>query len=291
MGVAKIGLTGGEPMLREDIVELVSSIDKRSVSILETTGFNLTQKKAKELKGAGLFAAAIGLDHYKEDICDQKKGFDGAFKTSVKAIKNSRSAGIYTMMQTAVTKEMVSNNELKGMADLAKKLKAHEIRFLHIYPAGRLLNTAHNLDPVSPLPDNKDTEKIIEFQRKINNKRGYPKVSSLASSESESKFGCGAGAQHSYIDAVGNLYPCDFVPLSFGNIRDVPVRELWQEMHNLMGPSKRRCFLEDNIEKIRELANGTFPLSRSLSDEICRSNKPGDLPDFYKTLSGVQTTK
>ena len=311
MGVARIGLTGGEPLLRDDIVEIVSSIDKRSVSILHTTGFNLSLKKAKELKNAGLFAMGIGLDHYNENICDQKKGVGGAFKTSVKAIKNSKKAGIYTILQVAVTKEMILNNELMGMVDLARKLGVHEIRFLDLFPAGRLLNAGRLPDTGrllnaerlpnagrlpnggyggADLPDEKDIKKIVEIQKGINAIKGYPGVSSLAYAESEHKFGCGAGSYHSYIDACGNLYPCDFVPLSFGNIQDKPIKELWAKMHNLMGAPGRRCFLRENSERIMELGRGVYPLNRELSEEICRSHRSSELPDFYKILGGFKST-
>ena len=50
--------------------------------------------------------------------------------------------------------------------------------------------------------------------------------------ESEGRFGCGAGNQHSYISASGELYPCDFVPMNFGNVKEESIKGLWIEMKN-----------------------------------------------------------
>lgn len=64
MGVSLIGFTGGEPLLRDDIIDIVSGVDDRSITILLTTGYGLSEEKAKALKKAGLFATLISLDSF-----------------------------------------------------------------------------------------------------------------------------------------------------------------------------------------------------------------------------------
>ena len=50
MGSSVIGLTGGEPLLREDLEDIIASIDKRSMPVMFTTGYKLTRKRVKSLK-------------------------------------------------------------------------------------------------------------------------------------------------------------------------------------------------------------------------------------------------
>ncbi len=74
-----IGITGGEPMAREDIFDIVRSIDNRSTSILFTSGFNLSYEKAKKLKDSGLFGIGISLDSYEKDVHNKNRNNENAF--------------------------------------------------------------------------------------------------------------------------------------------------------------------------------------------------------------------
>ena len=71
MGNGLIGITGGEPLLRDDLVELIEGIGPRSSVMLFTTGHKLTQEKAHELKKAGLFSMVISLDHHTAEEHDK----------------------------------------------------------------------------------------------------------------------------------------------------------------------------------------------------------------------------
>ena len=78
MGTAIIGLTGGEPLARADLAELIASIDDRSVSCLFTSGAGMTPDRARELKRAGLFAVGVSLDSADPAAMDARRGTDGA---------------------------------------------------------------------------------------------------------------------------------------------------------------------------------------------------------------------
>ena len=56
------------------------------------------------------------------------------------------------------------------------------------------------------------------------------------------KFGCNAGIRHCYITAAGDFTPCDFIPLSFGNILKEDMRVIWRRMNDAVGVPKRNCF-------------------------------------------------
>lgn len=283
MGVAIIGLTGGEPLLRKDIEKIVSSIDDRSISILFTTGQTLTLEKAKKLKKAGLFMAGISLDHYEKDYVDKKRGYKGAFETALNAVKNCKKAGLYTMIQIVVRKDLFDNNceKIWKMLDFAKRIGVHEIRLLEPICTGRLIHAAGSI-----LLTDKEREKLREIHKKANWSGRYPKVSTFAQIESKEMFGCGAGSQHSYIDAQGNLYPCDFVPLSFGNIKEESIKRLWAEMNKTLGKPCVKCFMLQNVGKIRKIYKGKLPLNKKETKKICKSCYSKELPDFYKVLAG-----
>jgi MoaA/NifB/PqqE/SkfB family radical SAM enzyme len=107
-GVAMIGFTGGEPLLRRDLEEIVAAVDDRSASLIFTTGDTLTRERAGRLKEAGLFAMAVSLDHWEEAEHNKRRGRDDAYQTAIAAIELSLEHGFYTMIQLVCTREMVS---------------------------------------------------------------------------------------------------------------------------------------------------------------------------------------
>jgi len=72
MGVGIIGLAGGEPLLRNDLEEIVENIDDRSVSYVYSTGYGLTSQRARDLKSAGLYGIIIDFQSMNEGEHDEK---------------------------------------------------------------------------------------------------------------------------------------------------------------------------------------------------------------------------
>lgn len=281
MGTPIIGLTGGEPMVREDIFDIVGSIDDRSVSTLFTSGCNLTLEKAKELKRRGLFSIGISLDSYDREKHNKNRNSEKAFDFAIKALQNSREAGIYTMAQTVILKEELDEENLFKLFRLAKENGAHEVKILEPVFSGKLL-TEKDLSNV--LYNAEDRKKLIEIQHKANRDKDLPKITTFAYTESEEKYGCGAGTQHSYISTSGHLYPCDFVPMDFGCLCEKGIKELWKEMNSVIGIPKIGCFAQRVNKEVFEKAEGKLPLCKEQSINICSQNKSDKFPEYYRNM-------
>jgi len=280
MGTAIIGLTGGEPLLRKDLCELFASLDDRSVSILFTSGFGLTLEKARELKAAGLFAVGVSLDSADAAEMNALRGREGAFENAARAVKHYRAAGLYTMTQTVAGRDSVRSGKLFDIVKLSGELGAHEVRVLENMPSGRL---AH-ITPDRILTDAERAE-LRQFHADMNRRKNFPKVAVFAHTEDASRFGCGAGTQHSYIDASGNLYPCDFVPLAFGNVRDRPVSELWKEMHRAIGKPRQTCMVMELYAKKLLSEKTEFPVpKKDAEDIVAKLDVMEKMPGFYQRL-------
>ena len=275
-GVAMIGFTGGEPLLRSDLEEIVAAVDDRSASLIFTTGDTLTRERAGRLKEAGLFAMAVSLDHWEEAEHNKRRGRDDAYQTAIAAIELSLEHGFYTMIQLVCTREMVSEEAFSNYRELAARLGVHEVRVLEPMPAGKLLAD-------SGCACLQDDER--EFLRKIhiesNADPDVPKVCSFAQVEDESMYGCGAGFQHMYIDAEGNVCPCDFVPISFGNVFEEDMSLIRHRMLAWLGKPRRKCFLFQHAEELRGAFEGKLPISWK---DLKFDGRSTDLPDYYKSM-------
>lgn len=80
MGSYLITFDGGEPMLRRDLPDLVSSVDHRAVAASFTSGYHLTADMARQLKDAGLYAVRISIDSPIEEKHDHFRGGEEPFK-------------------------------------------------------------------------------------------------------------------------------------------------------------------------------------------------------------------
>lgn len=258
LGIGIIGFTGGEPLLREDLEEVVASMDDGSMRLLFTNGFGLTKERASALKAAGLFGVGISIDSIHEKIHDEKRGYAGAYKIALEAIKQAKAAGLYTMAQVVCTKNMLLMEEIHQIARMLKTLGIHELRILEPIPCGMLAkDEEHKLTK-------REKEQLIDLHRLFNHYSAYPKTSVFPYIESEDQFGCGAGIQHSYIDDRGNFRPCDFIYKDFGNVLDEPIADIWQRMHQSAGKPKCGCLAKQ----------------RTVIDDSPK------LPKYYRLLKG-----
>lgn len=268
--------------MREDLVDIISLVDKRSFSILYTSGQGLTLEKAQALKEAGLFMLAVSLDHHDEATCDRLRGRQGAFRTALEAVKFSRQAGLFTMIQSTVTKDMIINGDVGKLIKLAEEVKAHTIRILDVMPTGKVLEMDESKRITA-----KEREALIQIQKDHMWSWSNLKVEVLAYTESPALLGCWAGNLNVYVDSAGNVCPCDFVPLSFGNIKTRPFMEIWREMCEATGSPRQGCIIQEHYKEISKYSNGRLPLGREASLKVCMGCKDGGgLPGMFETGLG-----
>jgi len=270
-----IGFTGGEPLLRDDLEDILASADERSVLALATSGLGLTAERAKRLKEAGLFYMLVSLDHPRPQVHDSHRRFDGAYAAAVQAMRYARAANIYTILQAAITKEFVAEKAIQPLAELGKDIGIQEIRCRGIVPAGRLAKINR-----AALLTEQDANTFVQIAEQINRQPDYPKISLFEEFERPSRGGCNAGSSLVYVDSRGNVCPCDFVPLSFGNLCEESFEDVWSRMRASLGMPQKDCLARYVADHVAE-QYGKLPLPPKVSREICRRYRTPELPGMY----------
>ncbi|HAH61990.1 MAG TPA: radical SAM protein, partial [Treponema sp.] len=139
LGASMIGFTGGEPLMRSDIAEIVSLVGKKSMSLMFSTGFGLTRGKVRELKDAGLGIPVVSLDHYNAEIHDKRRGREGMHATAIKAIEMYQAEGMYVAVSFVPDHELISNSEeLYKTLDFFKSLGVNDMRLTSPILSGHL---------------------------------------------------------------------------------------------------------------------------------------------------------
>ena len=282
MGTSIIGLTGGEPLTQPYLPELVRAAKQGGAEVeLFTCGIGLTREMGQSLREAGLWAMGVSLDHTTPEIVNQKRRTQVAFDAAMSALNMARDLGFYTFINAVADRQMVLDGEYQKLHDLARRLKIQELRLIEPMPCGRLTDEGHDA-----LLRPEEVETLRRFHRDINRRGRRPKVCAFNEVESPELFGCSAGFQHLYIDPGGSVCPCDFTPLSFGNVQEEPLAEIWQRMNRAMGQPRCDCFIQAHAARIREHAEGkTFPLPPETSLRILSELSEERLPAYYQNVT------
>ena len=282
LGASVIGLTGGEPLLRDDLEDIIASIDKRSMPLLFTTGYRLTRERVKDLKRAGLEIPVVSLDHYKAEVHDKGRCKEGIFEYALNAIRLFQDEGFYVAVSFVPDKPLVSDRrEILKVIDFFKDIGINDLRLTSPILSGKL--TTKPEERLSP----ENVKTIFEIQKKCTQTKGYPGVFAYDFFESEKYYGCGAGFNYMFIDSQGNVCPCDFTMLSFGNIFERSLQEIWQETSRhfcIPGPA---CYANISNDVIFSKKKAEWPLKKQATLEIleeCPSYDEKRLPEFYKRM-------
>jgi MoaA/NifB/PqqE/SkfB family radical SAM enzyme len=233
-GASVIILTGGEPMKEFDkLLSILKNSDKNLSDFhLHTSGFGVTYERAKELKNAGLTAAAVGLDHYIQSKNDIIRG-EGSYKCAVNALEYFNKAGILTYVNLCATNTLLCNEDIWKYYDLMKRLNVSIIQLLEPRPYGGYFNAE-----LAEILSKSKKEILLNFTKKGNSQkkfRDYPLIYYVAHIEGKEQMGCMMGGlSHFYVDSQGNFNPCVFLPVSFGNINTENFDTIYSKMRKFI---------------------------------------------------------
>lgn len=253
-GTSVIVLSGGEPMLRsEGVLSLLRSADHdHSEFHLHTTGQGVTDDIAAAFRRAGLSAVGIGLDDDDPGRHDEMRGRRGAFEDAIRALGSFRRAGVFLYLNTCLSSPFIRSGGLPRLAEKAAEWGVGIIRLLEPRPCG----LAGERDVPMVLSD-ADRESAATFYEIANKNPGFPAfplISYEAYIEHPDRLGCRMGGlSHLSISGRGDVQPCVFLPVSFGNIAEENISAILLRMRAAVPrPLRRACPAETLAPLLRE---------------------------------------
>lgn len=276
-GVFWLGLTGGEPLLNKDLVRIVESAGDDCAVKLFTTGSTLTPALASALKEAGLFSASVSLDHWREEEHDAARGVQGAYREAIRAVDIfRRTDGLHVSVSAVLSKAMIVREEVEEYLSFLTDLGVHEAWLSEAKPS---VQAFWKRDLVITEEERK---KLVALQDRTN-RQGRITVNYLGHFEGREHFGCNAGHKMVYVDAFGEVSPCVFIPLTFGNVRERPVGEILSAMRRCF-PSEESCFINRNYPLLQKYSRGRIPLGPEESEKLLADVQFGPLAEFFKVF-------
>ena len=237
-------LTGGEPLLRDDVFDLAeygTGLGLRMV--LATNGTFLTPDIIKKMKDSGIKRVSISLDGASASRHDNFRMVPGAFNAALKGIKYLNEAGFEFQINTTVTRHNVF--EIEDILNMVVRLGAVAHHIFLLVPTGRAR------EMVDQEIDALEYEKLLRWFYHMRDKVPLhlkatcaPHYYRILRQEAHIKGekitfetygldavtrGCLAGTAFCFISNQGIIQPCGYLELNCGNLKESPFDAVWKD--------------------------------------------------------------
>ena len=251
-----MAFTGGEPLLRKDLFELLAYSKALGFSnTLATNAMLIDDSIAKRLRQYGVVIAAVSLDGFDAKTHDFVRNHPGAFDKAIEGIKALGRVGI--LLHINITAMEYNVSEVEKLMGLISELDTGILLMYQLVPVGRgrgIKQAALDLKANEKLirfivRAQKDAEAIIEpvagpqYWALLLNQKGIDSGSLLRFGE-KVFHGCAAGRGFIYIKPDGQVWPCPFIEINCGNVREQSFTAIWEKSQVLTDLRNRENLLK-----------------------------------------------
>ena len=243
-------LTGGEPLLRRDILEIVRRAAERELwVVIGTNGVRITENLSMRLAEAGARGLSLSLDALDPDRHDGFRKVRGAWRNTVEGAQILHKTGLPFIVQTTAGSHNLG--ELDAIADFAHdRLGARVWNLYFLVPTGR----GQFVSDITPAQYDEVLASLYRIQTKykgrmlVNAKCAPHYIKTvLENGDAESRIrvysggagGCPAGTHYMGIRPNGDVTPCPYLPVFAGSLRSASLAELWNSSELFTGIRQR----------------------------------------------------
>ena len=235
-GIARAGFkvmifSGGEPLMREDIFDLVSyARDSGLAPVFGTNATLITPDIAKKLKVAGARAMGISLDSLDPAEHDAFRGVEGAYAATMAGIEACKAAGLPFQIHTTVMDW--NRPQITAITRFAEKIGARGHYIFFLVPVGRGL--AASIDAINVmenetlLQDIMRTSAEVSIEVKPTCAPQFTRVAKQLDIATRFNRGCLAGLTYCVVGSEGIVRPCAYMTCEAGDVRQTPFDEIWE---------------------------------------------------------------
>lgn len=245
LGHPIIILTGGEPLLRDDVFQLARKATGFGLrAVLATNGTMIDETIARKIVASGIKRVSISLDGPDAASHDNFRGVSGAFDLALKGIEELKRAGMEFQINTTITKR--NCHLIEAMAWFTLNSGAKALHIFLLVPTGRGKDLAK--EAISAVEYEKVLHEFYDLSQRIplemkatcaphyyrivsqkEKGKGAGKALSHGRKQGLSAMtrGCLGGTGFCFISSKGDVCPCGYLPIVAGNIREKSFKEIW----------------------------------------------------------------
>jgi 12,18-didecarboxysiroheme deacetylase len=309
-GCPVILFSGGEPLMRKDLPELVGYARSKGIrAVISTNGTLITEEMAKKLKDIGLSYVGISLDGMKETN-DMFRGQEGSFEKALQGLHNCQKEGIKVGLRFTINRHNV--HDIPAIFDLMEKENIPRICFYHLVYSGRGSEMVN--EDLSLEESRKTVDLLMDKTRELHAKgmkaevltvdnhcdgpyiymrllKEDPERAAEVLDLLKMNRGNSTGIGFGCISWDGAVHPDQFWRhYSFGNIRDRKFSEIWRDTSDglMAGLKDRKPLIMENGDRCAnckwfDVCNGNFRVRA----EAIYGNTWADDPACYLTKEEI----
>jgi MoaA/NifB/PqqE/SkfB family radical SAM enzyme len=243
---------GGEPLLRQDLLELVRfATDNGFQTRLNTNALLLDRARVAALKTAGLRQCAVSLDSADPKAHDRKRGVPGTQAKVLESLRILRAARLDSIVYTFVSKRSTAA-DLRATIALARRAGARSLYLTPLIAVGRMdekFSQTLNAREMSTIRQLQDARLVhMEVPSTLSNCNAYRRFVI-------------------HVTAQGDATGCPFTPFVLADVRRVPLPAVWERFQEgLTFHSRGACPLNDKSSR-REFERYAGSVARRLRSE------------------------
>lgn len=224
--------SGGEPLMRPDIYDLVAYAAGRGLRpVFGTNGTLITREVAARLKDCGACAMGISLDSLDPARHDAFRGMPGAWDATVAGMDACREAGLPFQIHTTVLDW--NEGEVCDITDFAveRGAMAHYVFFLIPVGRGKYINDTS----LEVAANERLLRRIMLKQAEVpidvkpTCAPQFTRVAEQLGVETRFARGCLAGLSYCIVSPEGVVRPCAYMTEEAGSVRERPFDEIWRD--------------------------------------------------------------
>jgi len=233
LGIFELSLGGGEPLIREDFMEILEKAAELGFKTRLSTNASLVSSNiAKKIKDLGVSLIKVSLAGSTEKVHDYLRG-DKSFRKVQLGLSHLKEAGLPFYFQVLLNRENLG--EVVGIIKLAEKYGAAKIEFDFIYRRGRakeapeLLTKPHEIEEIYQKIDSIRNMTRVTLETPFRIPPGIKR-------HIFEGFGCDCGRLFLHVAANGDTAPSGFLLENYGsgNIKQHKLKEIWDQGSGLM---------------------------------------------------------
>lgn len=222
--------SGGEPLTRPDICELVAHAASKGLRpVFGTNGTLITREMAENLKKAGACAMGISIDSIDPKSHNEFRGLPNAFELTMAGIENCKAVGLPFQIHTTVMDW--NQSEIFDIMDFTAKIGAVNHQIFFLIPVGRGKEIEdHALRVVEYeklLRAIMEKSRTLPIPVKPTCAPQFLRIADQLGIKTRYSRGCLAGLDYCIVSPIGKVRPCAYMMEEAGDVHDTPFDELW----------------------------------------------------------------
>ena len=229
MGAVQLGISGGEPLLNKDVVEIVQKAnDLKFYTNLITSGVGAPKGVVQKLKDAGLKTVQLGIQSHDKNTMTLITNNKSSYDEKIAFAKEVKEAGLQLIVNTCITRQNI--HQVGEIIEFAESLGANYLEIANIQYYGWALKNVNAL-----LPTQEQITKAREVTNYYRKERKDMKVFFVVPDYFATRpKACmnGLGTTFLTINPDGIALPCNTantLPLEFPNVKEFSVEQIWNE--------------------------------------------------------------